>query len=116
MLRRATASGTAVQKHRRLATRISAPLPIHLVPIAHIEHAALERLDRRVQATQRLRANLYDLARPPRYKRLRARTVWQAAGGIIGKVERHRHPHLNTGLGSVNVTPQRNADHGNSGE
>ena len=45
--RRASAAGPAVENHRRLAARIAAGLPVDVVPVADVEHAAVVRLDLR---------------------------------------------------------------------
>ena len=37
-----------MQHHRRLAARVTAELPVHPVPVAHVERAGLVRLDVRV--------------------------------------------------------------------
>jgi len=41
-----------MQKHHRLAGRIAAHFPIHLMAIAGIEHAAVIRINRGIQAAQ----------------------------------------------------------------
>src|SRR5450830_91482 len=47
------ATGTAVQKHHRLASRIAAHLPVHLMTVADIEHAAIIGIDGGIQGAQR---------------------------------------------------------------
>jgi hypothetical protein len=45
MFRAASAAGAAVKKHRRLAVRIAAQLPIHLMTVTGIEKAVLVGFD-----------------------------------------------------------------------
>jgi hypothetical protein len=49
--RRTAATRAAVQKHGGLALGVSAHLPIHLMAVADIEPAAVERFDGRIQRT-----------------------------------------------------------------
>jgi hypothetical protein len=44
-----------MQKHRRLALRIAATLPIDAMAVADVEQARFERFQRRIQASQRPR-------------------------------------------------------------
>ena len=47
LARRAARAGAAVQVERGLASGVAAALPIDLMPVAHVEHAAVVRLNRR---------------------------------------------------------------------
>ncbi len=46
LARRAARTGSTVEVERRLTSGIAAALPVHLVPVAHLEHPAVVRLDR----------------------------------------------------------------------